>query len=80
VPATPEFLRLARVTAAGLASKLGYTSDQVEHLLLAVDEMCSGLDRALMAGHGTLHLRFFMRDDGLAVEGEFHVGPGPWLN
>ncbi len=30
VPAKPEFLGLARVTAAGLASRLGFTFDQVE--------------------------------------------------
>ena len=30
VPARPEFLGLVRVTAAGLASRLGFTFDQVE--------------------------------------------------
>src|SRR5205807_7891715 len=29
LPAAPEFLRLARITAAGLASRLGFTLDQV---------------------------------------------------
>jgi len=48
VPARPEFVGLARVTAAGLASRLGFTFDQVEDLRLAIDEMCFGLT-------GTVH-------------------------
>src|SRR2546425_981063 len=40
VPATPEFVRLARVTAAGLASRLGFTFDDVDDLRLAIDELC----------------------------------------
>jgi serine/threonine-protein kinase RsbW len=71
VPATPEFLRLARVTAAGLASRLGFTFDQVEDLRLAIAELCFGLtgpDGRL----GTVHLRFLIRENGLEVEGEGH--------
>jgi len=40
VPAAPEYLRLVRLTAAGLASRLGFTFDEVEDLRIAVDELC----------------------------------------
>ncbi len=43
VPARPEFLGLVRVTAAGLASRLGFTFDQVEDLRLAIDEISFGM-------------------------------------
>jgi anti-sigma regulatory factor (Ser/Thr protein kinase) len=71
VPATPEFLRLARVTAAGLASRLGFTFDQVEDLRLAIDELCFGLTGP-QGRPGTVYLRFLIRDNGLEVEGEGH--------
>jgi hypothetical protein len=69
VPAMPEFLRLARVTAAGLASRLGFTFDQIEDLRLAIDELCFGLTGP-QGRPGTVHLRFLVRDGGLEVEGE----------
>lgn len=77
VPAKPEFLGLARVTAAGLASRLGFTFDQVEDLRLAIDEMCFGLTGS-KGRDGTLEVRFILGADELTVEGRgrFSV-PGP---
>lgn len=40
VPASPEYLRLVRLTAAGMASRLRFTFDEVEDLRIAVDELC----------------------------------------
>ena len=40
VPAAPEYLRIVRLTAAGLASRLRFTFDEVEDLRIAVDELC----------------------------------------
>ena len=40
VPAAAEYLRLVRLTAAGMASRLGFTFDEVEDLRIAVDELC----------------------------------------
>lgn len=71
VPAMPEFLRLARVTAAGLASRLGFSFDEVEDLRLAIDELCYGLTGS--AGRdGTVHMRYILGPDRLIVEGEGH--------
>ncbi|MEL7209427.1 MAG: hypothetical protein AAGK32_14520, partial [Actinomycetota bacterium] len=38
IPAVPEFARLARLTAARLARRHGFTYREVEDLRLAVDE------------------------------------------
>lgn len=72
VPAMPEFLRLVRVTAAGLGSRLGFNYDQVEDLRLAIDELCFGLTGA-NGRPGTVHVRFLVDDDTLVVvaEGNF---------
>jgi anti-sigma regulatory factor (Ser/Thr protein kinase) len=77
VPARPEFLGLARVTAAGLASRLGFTFDQVEDLRLAIDEMCFALI-GNAGREGALELRFLLTDEGLTVQGEGRfTSPGP---
>jgi serine/threonine-protein kinase RsbW len=71
VPAMPEFLRLARVTAAGLASRLGFSFDEVEDLRLAIDELCYGLTGS-SGRDGTVQVRFVLGSDSLLVEGEGH--------
>ena len=69
VPAMPEFLRLARVTATGLASRLGFTFDEVEDLRLAIDELCHSVVGA-KGRPGRLSVRYGITADGLAVDGQ----------
>jgi hypothetical protein len=77
VPARPEFLGLARVTAAGLAGRLGFTFDQVEDLRLAIDEICFGLTGS-KGRDGILEMRFLLGPDGLTVNGHGRFsGSGP---
>ena len=77
VPARPEFVGVARVTAAGLASRLGFTFDQVEDLRLAIDEMCFGLT-GTKGKDGILELRFLLSPEGLTVQGKGSFSPpGP---
>jgi hypothetical protein len=69
VPAMPEFLRLARVTAAGLAGRLGFTFDQVEDLRLAIDELCFGLTGPDGRPGDHVEIRFRVGPTSLEVEG-----------
>jgi serine/threonine-protein kinase RsbW len=62
----PEFLRLVRVTAAGLGSRLGFSYDQVEDLRLAIDELCFGLTGS-SGRPGTVQVRFLLHSDALEV-------------
>ena len=82
VPATPEFVRLARVTAAGLASRLGFTFDDVDDLRLAIDELCFALIGS-KGRDGTVELRYKVGGDLLEVVGSGTFedsGPAPKLN
>ena len=68
VPAAPEFLRISRIMAAGVASRVGFTLDEVEDLRIAIDELCF----ALVGGRGrsgTIRIRYLLDTDELAVEG-----------
>ena len=81
VPAAPEYLRLVRLTAAGLASRLGFTFDEVEDLRIAVDELCFHLlggagDRN---GHErTMDLTYSADADSITITGRTGLtGPVP---
>jgi hypothetical protein len=71
VPAKPEFLRMARVTAAGLAGRLGFSYDEIEDLRLAIDELCFGLTGPT-GRPGTVSIVYLVGDAGLVVEGRGH--------
>ena len=68
LPARPEFVKLVRVTATGLASRLGFSWDEVEDLRLAVDELCYAVLDG-QRGHPLLSIRYRMAELSLEVEG-----------
>src|SRR4051794_13305423 len=68
IPAEPGFLRLARLTAAAVASRMGFTFDEVEDLRIAVDELCY----FLLGGRGptgTITITCSISDSDLSVTG-----------
>ena len=68
VPASPEFFRIARIMVAGVASRVGFTLDEVEDLRIAIDEVCFSMVGA-RGRIGTITLRYLLDADQLAVEG-----------
>jgi anti-sigma regulatory factor (Ser/Thr protein kinase) len=75
MPASPEFVRLARVTASGLASRLGFSIDELDDLRLAVDELCHTLV-GLCTKPGVISLRYTTHQAALEVTGTGHFDPG----
>ena len=68
MPADPEFLRLARVTAMGLASRLSFTLDEIEDLRIAIDELLFALI-GLRGRPGNVRIEYSVSPDGLEVVG-----------
>jgi len=68
VPAALEYVRILRLTASGVASRLGFDVEEIEDLRVAVDELASLVVEA--AGGGELTVHFAVRDGALHIEGE----------
>ena len=75
VPAQPEFLRVVRVAASGLASRLGFSIDEVDDLRLALDELCFTLI-AKGPNDGTIALKYVLNTDRLTIEGTSKLDDG----
>ncbi|MCU1484722.1 MAG: putative anti-sigma regulatory factor, serine/threonine protein kinase [Actinomycetia bacterium] len=69
MPATPQLLRVARLTAAGLASRLGFSVDEIEDVKIAVDELCFALVGS-KGRAGSLTLTYRLGDHQLEIDGE----------
>lgn len=68
IPASPEYLKVVRLVVAGLASRLGFTIDDIEDLKIAVDELSAYLTGA-QGREGTLDIGFDLHDDRIDIRG-----------
>ena len=75
MPATPQLLRVARLTAAGLASRLGFSFDEIEDVKIAVDELCFALVGS-KGRDGTLTVRYRLENQQLEITGEGDFAAG----
>jgi anti-sigma regulatory factor (Ser/Thr protein kinase) len=63
---------VVRLIAAGLASRLKFTLDEIEDLKIGVDELAAYVT-GKQGREGTLEIRFVVLDDGLEIHGEGHL-------
>ena len=75
IPASPEYLQVVRLIAAGLASRLGFTLDDIEDLKIAVDELSAYLTGA-QGREGTLELTFSIDGNRIDILGAGHFTAG----
>ena len=75
MPAVPQLLRVARLTAAGLAGRLGFNFDEIEDVKIAVDELCFALV-GTKGREGDLTLTYRLLSDALEIEGSGSFGDG----
>jgi hypothetical protein len=68
VPASPRYLHVLRLVAAGLAARLGFTLDEIEDLKIAVDELTAYLTGP-QGRDGRLQIRFSVGADHIAIDG-----------
>ena len=68
IPASPAYLQVVRLIASGLASRLGFTIDDIEDLKIAVDELSAYLTGA-QGRDGTLDIAFVIDGDRIDITG-----------
>jgi serine/threonine-protein kinase RsbW len=68
VPAALEYVRIVRLTASGVASRLGFDVEEIEDLRVAVDELASLVVES--ADGGELAVQFAVQGDKLRIDGE----------
>ena len=68
VPASPEFVQIVRLVAAGLAARLYFTLDEIEDLKIGVDELTAYLTGP-QGRDGTLEIIFSVGEDRLQIRG-----------
>jgi serine/threonine-protein kinase RsbW len=74
IPASLEFVRIVRLTASGLASRLGFDVEEIDNLRIAVDELAGAVVDA--SGTGELEVTFSDREGELRIEGHAPAANG----
>ena len=75
IPASPAYIGVVRLVAAGLATRLRFTIDEIEDLKIAVDELSAYLTGS-QGRDGDLNLTFTITDQNIEIRGEGILSPG----
>ncbi len=74
LPATAEWIALARTTGAAIASRWQFSYDEIADLRLAIDELCLALIREGLGDR--LELVYLLEAGSMEVTGQMAVGGG----
>lgn len=70
IPLSYEYVRVARLAASGLASRLPFDVDEIDDIRIAVDELAGHLiESGGATGEGELVLEFCVSPEGLEITG-----------
>lgn len=75
IPASPVYIGVIRLVAAGLATRLRFTIDEIEDLKIGVDELSAYLTGS-QGREGDLQITFTISDDRIEIKGEGLLSPG----
>ena len=75
IPASPAYIGVVRLVAAGLATRLDFTIDEIEDLKIAVDELSAYLTGS-QGRDGDLEIAFTITNDRIEIRGEGQLSPG----
>ena len=75
IPASPAYLQVVRLVAAGLATRLKFTLDEIEDLKIGVDELSAYFTGA-QGRDGVLQVDFMVHDDRIEIKGSGSFAPG----
>jgi serine/threonine-protein kinase RsbW len=73
IPASPRYLHVVRLVAAGLAARLEFTLDDIEDLKIAVDELTAYLTGP-QGRDGEMEIRFSVSTEHIEISGEGTFG------
>jgi serine/threonine-protein kinase RsbW len=78
IPVRPEFVSVARLTAATVAARQGFTYDEIEDLKIAVGEACTALIVARPDAARPLRTAFVLAEGSIEVFVSARVAAPAW--
>lgn len=79
IPPRPEYISVARLTAAAVAARQDFTYEEIEDLKVAVSEACNALIQSHGDSGAPIALRFVEDADALEISIEGRPGAGSRL-
>jgi hypothetical protein len=74
IPASPEYVQVVRLVVSGIASRLGFTLEDIDDLKIGVDELSAYLT-GTQGRDGALEIRFSVYDDRIEIDGVGELAP-----